>query len=114
MTNCRDTFPFTLKRLLAMGGYAQRDLAEYCECATSTVSMWMHGKSYPEAKYLNKIASFFQVPVFELLSGEDQAEEILLRTFRVLSSTGKAKALERMEELKQLYWYEKDTIAKDV
>ena len=41
-------------------------------------------------------------------------EEQLLRDFRMLSPKGKEKALERMEELKQLYWYEKEEACKIV
>ena len=39
-------------------------------------------------------------------------EEKLLHDYRMLSETGKKKALERIEELTLIYWYDKEKIAK--
>lgn len=83
----------------------QQDVANYVGCSLQTVSSWVTGRGYPRADTMAKIADFFGVSVFELVCPRENEEEKLLKTFRVLSETGRKKALERMEELKQLYWY---------
>lgn len=85
----------------------QQDLAEYCGVSHGTVCHWVNGRAYPRADMMAKIASFFGVSVFELVCEGESDEEILLKGFRVLSPYGKQKALERMDELKHLYWYDK-------
>ena len=106
--NNRETFKKNLNRLmLSRGVYAQVDLARYIGASVSTVSGWTRGASYPRADAMEKIAKFFGVTTFELVCEYDDQEEQLLRAFRVLSPYGKAEAIKRMNELKDLYWYDK-------
>ena len=107
MTN-REAFRKNIRRLMDTRQCSQSDIAQYMGISKSTVSLWINGKAYPEVKNIEELARFFNVSVFELVCEDDSDEERMLRIFRVLSPKGKEKALERMEELKQLYWYDKN------
>lgn len=109
MTN-RENFPKNLRRLMERGQYNQADIVNHMGVTSSTVSSWCTGQKYPRADMLERLAKFFNVSVFELVCESDTDEERLLRAFRVLNPTGKKKALERMDELTQLYWYNKKVL----
>ncbi len=106
MTN-REAFRINLNRLMHMKGYNQADICSYMEVTSGTVSDWVSGKKFPRPEKIEKLAKLFGIASFELVCNDMGDEERLLRTFRLLSPKGKALALERMDELKQLYWYEK-------
>ena len=105
MTN-REAFRGNINRLIDKFHCTQQDIATYTGASLPAVSSWVTGSAYPRADTMEKIAKYFGVSVFELVCGEAPDENALLRAFRVLSPEGRKKAIERMEELKQLYWYE--------
>ena len=111
MTN-RELVRRNLNRLLYVQGKNQADIVTYTGYSSGTVSDWLNGKKYPRAEAMQKLADFFGVSIFELVSDYESDEERIVHMFRKLSSAGKKKAIERMEELLQLYWYEKDCVAK--
>ena len=101
----REAFRKNLNGLMYRDFCTQSDLAKYLDMSPQTISLWVKGLAYPRTDTMDKIAKHFGVSVFELVCEENGDEERLLKAFRVLSPKGKEKALERMEELKQLYWY---------
>ena len=106
MTETREQFRDNLRRLIEKRQCMQADIARYTGCSEQTVSAWLKGRGYPRADTMAKIAKYFGVPVFELVCEDNSEEERLLRDFRVLSAKGREKALERLQELKSLYFYE--------
>ena len=108
--NSRENFSRNLKRLMDIRQCSEADVCRYTEKSSATISDWVNGKKFPRTDSLEKLARFFNVSVFELVCENNGDEERLLRVFRLLSPKGKEKALERMEELKQLYWYNKENV----
>ena len=92
-------------------GCTQDDIARSLGVAPSAVSHWYMGLSCPRSETLMKLANFFMVAPSTLMGSVGSFamvdEEKLLRGFRMLSPKGKELALERIEELKQLHWYDK-------
>ena len=111
MTN-RENFRRNINRLMDIRECSQADICRYLNVSSATVSNWCTGQKYPRTEAMERIAKFFNVSVFELVCDHESDEERMLRIFRVLSPIVKEKALERMEELKQLYWYDKENVAK--
>ena len=93
----------------------QADIVHSVGVTKATVSMWCNGITKPRGESLIKLAKCLSVTPSMLMNEYNSLfqydEEKLLLDFRMLSAEGKQKAIERMEELKQLYWYDKD-IAK--
>jgi len=109
-------FRKNLLNCLTKNNMTQGDIASKVGVSKSTVSMWCNGLTKPRGTTLVKLAKCLSVTPAMLLSENDTFflldEEKLLHDFRMLSPKGKEKAMERMEELKQLYWYDKERIAK--
>ena len=112
MTN-REAFKHNFNRLMYARECKQVDIANYLGVQKSTISQWVNGKSYPRTDMMDRIAKYFGVSIFELVNCESE-EDNLLHLFRLLSPRGKEIAIERMEELKQLYWYEKESNCKSM
>ena len=102
----QEIFSKNLKEIMYRKGYNQSDIVNHLGVAHSTVSDWVNGKSIPHGN-MNALCKFLGTDVFKLLSEGENLEYKLLHDFRMLSPTGKQKAIERMEELTKLYWYEK-------
>lgn len=109
MTN-REAFRRNINRLMYAKDYNQADIVRYIGVTSATVSDWCSGKKFPRTDTIEKLAKLFGVSVFELVCEDDGDEERLLRAFRVLSPYGKEQALKRIDELKQLYWYDKEKV----
>ena len=115
MTN-REAFKRNLNYLIDMKGYKQIDIANWLGISRSTVSRWCDGTSIPSGVTLVKLAECLSVAPSTLTGKKstfyEDDELELLQYYRTLSKTGKTKALERMYELSQLYWYDNEHIAK--
>lgn len=46
---------------LAKKGINQKDLANFLGISTPSVSLWMHGKTTPSYKYLQKMAEYLDI-----------------------------------------------------
>jgi len=46
---------------LAKKGLNQKDLASFLGISTPSVSLWMHGKTTPSYKYLQKMAEYLDI-----------------------------------------------------
>ena len=118
----KEIFRKNLHHLMIEQDRSQDDVAKHLGTSQSAVSHWLVGRNFPRGETIVKIADYFNVspstltkrnaPLRECVNLYD--EEKLLRDFRMLSPKGKEKALERMEELKQLYWYEKEEMLVNV
>lgn len=105
MTN-REIFRKNFIRLLDESGKTQVDVAEAVNVNRSTVSAWVTGRGYPRADVVQKLSRFFGCQLSDLVIAnehEETEEDRLLSMFRSLNLTGKAKLLERAEELTVLY-----------
>ena len=105
-----------LNNLLDIRCINQVDVANALNISRSTVSRWCDGSSFPKGKTVIALAEYLCVTP-SMLTGIRSTvaqfdEETLLHYFRMLSPKGKEKALERMQELTQLYWYSNDSVAK--
>ena len=112
LTANKEVFKKNLAHLMIEKQYTQEDVAKGIGVAITTVSHWYVGRSLPRGETLIALASFFGVPPSTFLKSgnvfQTIDEERLLNGFRMLSPKGKEKALERIDELKQLYWYSKE------
>lgn len=102
----REIFQKNLKKFLSMSGAKQVDVANAINVSHKTVSAWVNGRGYPRADVMEKLAMFFDVRLSDLVDeelSEDEEEKQLIEMFRMLSSAGKIKLLERAEELTVLY-----------
>ena len=94
---------------------SQTDIAFNLNVTKSSISHWINGTNLPSGKALIKLADMFGVSPSSLFIESEisnnsfiaHEEAILIKAFRMLSPKGKEKALERMEELKSLYWYDR-------
>jgi len=109
--NCA-VFSKNIKDLMHKKNCTQIDIAKYMNTSASSVSNWVNGAYMPNSKSIVLLAEFFGVTPSILLSEEHpmsfatSEEERMLRMFRMLSPKGKEKALERLDELNKLYWYD--------
>lgn len=55
-------------------GKLQVELAQHCGVSKSTVSKWEKGISRPSIHQLPKIASFYNISIQKLLTGEEKCE----------------------------------------
>ena len=104
MTN-RETFKQNLIELIAQSGRNQQDLADYLNVGKQTVSSWVNGKSYPRADVMERIAKYFNVTLPDLVYNpkDRRAESEIIFMFHRLPDEGKAKLLERTNELAIIY-----------
>lgn len=98
----RDNFVQIFNDLFAKKGCTQEELAAYVGQSRQAVGKWLAGRGFPRAESLDSIAKFFGVTVADLVGYEDQ-ESKLLRMFRAMNADGKAKLIERAEELMLLH-----------
>lgn len=98
----RENLVQILNDLFAKKGCTQEELAAYVGQSRQAVGKWLAGDSFPRAKSLDNLAEFFGVTVADLVGYEDQ-ESKLLRLFRTMNTDGKAKLMERAEELVLLH-----------
>ena len=104
--NDREIFQRNLSKFLAESGMLQKDIAASLGVNRSTVSAWMTGRGYPRVDIMEKLAILFGVTTANIVgdpSAEETEEDRLLSMFKSLNSTGKAKLIERAEELLVLY-----------
>lgn len=111
--NTRDVFSKNFSALFESAGITQIDFAKAIGVSRGLVSLWLHGRSFPRADMLEKIAQYFRIPVSDLvyLKGEstaDDSEEVLLALYRQLGPAGQRIAIERVQELVYIYG-KKDT-----
>lgn len=101
----RENFRKNLTKLINQSGGNQKDLATYVGVSKQTVSAWMHGKAYPRADVMDKIAAYFGTTISALVYDErEQMEEAeIVYFFHALPDSGKEKLLERTHELAVLY-----------
>ena len=108
----KDIFRKNLTHLMSVKNITQSDIAKNLNISSSCVSHWCLGITMPRGKTLLELADFFGVSPSTMLGSQNIFstidEEKLLIAFRSLSPTGKEKALERMYELAQIYWYDKE------
>ena len=105
MTN-REIFQRNFKKYFDESGALQKEVAEAVGVKRVTVSSWITGRAYPRADVVQKLAMFFGCQMSDLVidsEPEETDESHLIAMFRSLNSTGKAKLLERAEELTVLY-----------
>ena len=115
-----EMFRKNLSNMLISKGLSLTDIAKTLGISHSAVSRWVNGRVMPNATSLTKLANIFGVSPSTLLKENVMLsdciticdEEKLLHDYRMLSETGKKKALERIEELTLIYWYDKEKIAK--
>lgn len=67
-------FSKNLRGLLEEKDKTQKELAEYVGVSAASVNFWFSGKNIPKIDKIEKIASFFHVPVQALLS--DKSEKL--------------------------------------
>lgn len=106
--NTRDVFSKNFSVLFESAGITQTDFAKTIGVSRGLVSLWLHGRSFPRADMLEKIAQYFRIPVSDLvyLKGEsatDDSEEVLLALYRQLGPAGQRIAIERVQELVYIY-----------
>lgn len=101
----RENFQHNLSQLLENHNGNQNDLAEYLNVSKQTVSAWIHGKAYPRADVMNKIATYFGTTISALVYDrrEQKAAEEIEYYFHALPEEGREKLLERTYELAILY-----------
>lgn len=113
MTN-REVFIRNFKKYLELNRLTQTDVAKNLGVNRSTVSAWLTGRGYPRADVMQKLANFLGIQMSDLVIENEMTEteeERLVTMFRLLNSTGKAKLLERAEELTVLYGGKSDNIS---
>lgn len=74
MTTSRDLVGRNIERLASRKGYSKSGLATYLGVKQQMVSRWIAGGALP-IKYLEKIASYFEVKIKVLFDDEDTARE---------------------------------------
>lgn len=101
----RMIFQKNLKYFMEHDKVNQTDIAKALGVNRSTVSAWITGRGFPRADIIQQIAMYFGVRVSDLVLEvqEETEDDRLLKLFRSLNSVGKAKLIERAEELKVLY-----------
>ena len=102
----REIFRQNLMNMMNVTKVKQIDIAKYAEVSYQTVSTWITGRAYPRAEAMEKLCKFFGVKQSALTEEHDPEatqEDLLLSAFRSLSDEGKAKLLERADELSKLY-----------
>lgn len=101
----REIFTRNFRKFLSQSGYQQQDIAKAVGVSRQTVSTWVTGKNYPRADVMERLASFFGIRLSDLVCDEEGSmhEAQLLYAFNSMSEEGKAKLLERAEELLILY-----------
>lgn len=103
MTN-REVFQNNFERLMKESKAKQIDIAKYAEVSYQTVSAWATGRAYPRAETMEKLCKFFGIKQSVLTEGQNTTDQDrLLIAYGSLSDDGKAKLLERAEELIKLY-----------
>ena len=65
-------FGDTLKKLREGHGFTQRELSAKIKITQQSIQNYETGKRFPKKATLDKIATFFAVPLSSLLSDEDQ------------------------------------------
>ena len=71
-----------LKELRLRKGLKQTDVADLLHYSFKNISKWENGKSFPtDPSILNKLAEILDVPVENLIYGEDNALENISKTF---------------------------------
>ena len=104
----RDIFQRNFVALFDSVDVTQEDFAKEMRVTRGLVSLWYHGRSFPRADKLEKIAQYFQIPVSALVCEDDDSasgddEDTLLALFRQLSPAGQHIAIERVQELVYIY-----------
>ena len=103
----REVFHRNFNKYFSESKALQKDIADAVGVQRSTVSAWATGRAYPRADVVQKLAIFFGCQMSDLVieaEAEEETDEThLLSMFRSLNATGRAKLLERAEELTVLY-----------
>lgn len=100
----RKQFQIRFSKFFEDTGCTQEELAKAVGKSRSTVSCWLLGKSFPRADVLESLAAFLHVSVPDLIGYDTRDQEtVLLDLFREMNNEGKAKLIERAEELVLLH-----------
>lgn len=100
----REQFRARFAKYFEEAGCTQEELASAVGKSRSTISCWLLGKSFPRADVMEKLAAFLRVSVPDLIGYDPRDQEtILLDMFHEMNDDGKAKLIERAEELVLLY-----------
>jgi len=100
----REIFQTNLTNLMKKSKVKQVDVARYAEVSYKTVSAWVRGRGYPRIEAMEKLCQFFGVKQSALTEQVTETDEDkLLLAFRSLPQEGKAKLLERADELMFMY-----------
>ncbi len=102
----REIFKSNLNELMRTTKVKQIDIAKYAEVSYQTVSSWVCGRGYPRAEAMEKLCKFFGIRQSDLTEEKDPSEsqeDRLVSLFRAMSAEGKAKMIERAEEMRKLY-----------
>lgn len=94
----RETFSQMLRKLFSEKGCTQEEFATCIGVSRQAIGKWLSGRGFPRADALDAIADFFGVSVAELVNYEDR-EALLLRLYNEMNEEGKAKLIERAQEL---------------
>ena len=99
----REIFRNNLNYYLSVSGKLQKDLADYVDAKTTTVSGWTRGISYPRADTMEKIANFFNIPTSQLVGPRSTSttlskeEERLVTAYRAADPAARRIALQTLE-----------------
>ena len=88
----RETFRTNLNRLIEKEGITQVELAKGIGVPYPTVSGWTRGISYPRIETLEKVATFFNVTIADLIA-EDGGEREIVCLYRMLPENAKEIAV---------------------
>ena len=70
----------TIAALRKKKGWTQVELAEKLQVSDKAVSKWEKDDSYPSIEFLPVLASLFGVTIDYLITGADQAEQVIINT----------------------------------
>ncbi|MBP5442275.1 MAG: helix-turn-helix transcriptional regulator [Treponema sp.] len=104
MPSDREIFRKNLVNLMNSTRVKQVDIAKYAQVSYQTVSAWVTGRGYPRAESMQRLCQFFGIRQSALTEEQTETDETrLITAFRALPVDGRAKLLERADELLQLY-----------
>ena len=101
----REIFRQNLNEIIRLQKAKQIDIARYIGISEKTVSAWTTGRGYPRPDAMEQLCKFFNIRKSALTddpNDEASDEENLLTMYRSLTVEGKAKLIERAEELIKL------------
>lgn len=97
----------SIKRIAYEHEKTQADISRDLHIRQSTVSSWMTGNRVPRMDKIDMLCNYFNVSRAEIMEEEPKArremvtedEQEILRLFRLLTASGRAEAIERIQEM---------------